>query len=174
MRVAMLMLLMAMWLQGSIYIVDQNDSQVTFKATKMFFVDVDGEFKEFEGSFAIDNGKLTHVSGTIVVESINTQNQRRDNHLKGDGFFNVQHFPLMHFRTTQVTQNNVYGELSIRDESHPIVLKIVSLQEEDGLAQIELQGSVDRTQWGIDSSFMSSVIDDDVKINIVLYGKIYQ
>ena len=172
MRAVTLMLMMFGWLQAAVYFVDQSRSSVAFEATKMFFVGVEGKFKKFQGSFKVEKGRLEFLQGIVTVESIDTDNSTRDSHLKGDGFFDIENFPYMQFHSENIDKNKVQGELTIRGITHKVTLDIISISEQGDSAKIELKGVIDRTKWGIDSSFMSSVIDDEVEIKLSLVGSL--
>lgn len=65
------------------------------------------------------------INFTVDVASIDTDNERRDNHLKGDDFFNAEKFPAMKFESTSMKSlgNNKYtlaGNLTIRDVTKPV------------------------------------------------------
>ena len=64
----------------------------------------------------------------IEAASINTNESQRDNHLRSADFFDAEKFPYLSFKSTRVEkidENNgrIYGDLTIRDISHPVVLE---------------------------------------------------
>ena len=69
------------------------------------------------------------VNFTVDVNSINTDSERRDGHLKGDDFFNAEKFPQMKFVSTGMKPlgNNKFqlsGNLTIRDVTKPVVFDV--------------------------------------------------
>jgi polyisoprenoid-binding protein YceI len=78
--------------------VDAVHSNVDFKI-RHFFSKVSGRFKEFEGTFSFDEGKKTvsDVKFTIQAKSVDTDNAKRDEHLRNEDFFHVEKFPTITF-----------------------------------------------------------------------------
>ena len=108
---------------------DPTHSFVGFKVRHMGIASVTGEFKEYEADLRLDPADLSTLTATAVVRtaSIDTDNDRRDNHLRSDDFFNAEQFPDMRFesRKVRVTGDDTFeliGDLTIRDRTHEIVL----------------------------------------------------
>jgi len=106
---------------------DKTHSNVKFTITHMVVSEVDGYFKLFDGS--VENTKPDYsdakISFTVDVNSINTDNENRDKHLKSDDFFNAEKFPQMKFESTSMKPlgGNKYkldGNLTIRDVTKPV------------------------------------------------------
>ncbi|MEP0822822.1 MAG: YceI family protein [Ignavibacterium sp.] len=101
---------------------DKAHSRVQFDVTHMALSEVTGTFKEFDITFqsAKDDFSDAKISAVIQVASISTDNERRDNHLRSDDFFNAEAFPTITFASTafQRVEGNKYrivGDLTIRD-----------------------------------------------------------
>lgn len=106
---------------------DKGHSNVKFTVTHMVVSDVEGSFKLFDG--AMEHTKADYsdakITFSVDVNSINTDNTNRDNHLKGDDFFNAATYPSMKFESTSFTPlgGNKYkldGNLTIRDVTKPV------------------------------------------------------
>jgi polyisoprenoid-binding protein YceI len=102
--------------------VDKAHSNVKFTVTHMAISEVDGSFKVFDGSLEHSKADFTDakVSFTIDAASVNTENSGRDNHLKGDDFFNTEKFPSIKFESTSMKAlgGNKYeltGNMTLRD-----------------------------------------------------------
>lgn len=115
------------------YNIDAAHSDVQFRVRHMGISTVTGSFGEFSGTFNVDpkNVKATTGSAVIKVASINTNNDRRDGHLKSDDFFNAEQFPEIKFVSKAVRNINMkdstadlVGDLTIRDVTKEIVLKV--------------------------------------------------
>jgi len=111
--------------------VDKSHSNVKFAVTHMVVSEMEGTFKVFDGT--MDHIKPdfsdAQVSFSIDIASVNTDNERRDGHLKGDDFFNAEKYPKMTFTSTAVKPlgNNKYemtGNLTIRDVTKPVVFQV--------------------------------------------------
>lgn len=115
------------------YNIDAAHSDVQFRVRHMGISTVTGSFGEFSGTFSVDPKKVeaTRGSAVIKVASINTNNARRDGHLKGDDFFNAEQFPEIKFTSKAVRNVNMadstadlVGDLTIRDVTKEVVLKV--------------------------------------------------
>ena len=109
--------------------IDQSHSNVMFTVSHLVVSDVTGYFKEFEGKLTTtkDDFSDAMVDVSIKIASINTDIEKRDNHLKSDDFFNAEKFPMMTFtsRKFEKTGNNTFkitGDLTIRDVTKEVVL----------------------------------------------------
>ena len=87
---------------------------------------------------------------TIADSSINTQNERRDNHLRSQDFFWVEKYPTLEFKSTKVipgkdkTHFKVAGNLTMRGITKPVVLDVELL----GVAPISIGGNSMGTRAG--------------------------
>lgn len=111
---------------------DKSHSKIGFSVTHMLITDVEGQFKSFDGTIVSpsDDFQNATVSFTADITSIDTDNDKRDNHLKSDDFFNAETFPKMIFKSksfTKVDGKNykLVGDLTIRDVTKEIVLDVV-------------------------------------------------
>lgn len=102
--------------------IDRSHSNVRFTVTHLVISEVEGNFKNFEGTISASKPDFTDavINFTVDVNSINTDNEMRDNHLKNDDFFNAEKYPKMTFKSTSFKQlkGNKYeliGLLTIRD-----------------------------------------------------------
>jgi polyisoprenoid-binding protein YceI len=120
-------------LHAAEYQIDAAHSDVTFRVKHMGISTVTGSFGEFSGSFNVDPKKVEATTGTAVIKaaSINTNNARRDNHLRNDDFFNAEQFPEIRFVSKAVRNVNMadstadlVGDLTIRDVTKEIVLRV--------------------------------------------------
>jgi polyisoprenoid-binding protein YceI len=107
---------------------DQAHTSVTFKVRHLF-TNVTGQFRDFEGSIAFDeaNPAASAVNATIQTASIDTNNERRDTHLRSGDFFLAEEHPTIEFASTGVqgsgTSGKVSGTLTIRGVTKHVVLE---------------------------------------------------
>jgi polyisoprenoid-binding protein YceI len=101
---------------------DKSHSNVKFTVTHMVVAETEGSFKVFDGS--VEHTKAdwsdAKINFSVDINSINTDNENRDKHLKSDDFFNAEKFPTATFvgKTFKPLGNNKYelvGDLTIRD-----------------------------------------------------------
>ena len=112
--------------------VDNVHSNVKFTITHMVISEVDGSFKVYDGTIVTKNADFSDaaIDFTADIASINTDNESRDNHLKGDDFFNAAKFPKAVFKSTSFKKvsGNKYaleGNLTIRDVTKKVKFDVV-------------------------------------------------
>lgn len=113
------------------FTLDKGHSNVKFTVTHMVVSEVDGSFKNFDGTVESAKPDFSDavVSFTVDVASVDTDNENRDKHLKSDDFFNAEQFPQMKFQSTSMKSlgNNKYqliGNLTIRDITKPVTFDV--------------------------------------------------
>jgi polyisoprenoid-binding protein YceI len=111
--------------RASDFNVDPTHSSVGFQIHHLVGK-VNGNFTDFSGDFTFDEKKPTAstVEFTAKATSINTQNDKRDKHLRSSDFFDVEKFPTLSFKSTKVTPagKNKYklaGDLTIHGVTKP-------------------------------------------------------
>ena len=111
--------------------IDKVHSNVKFTVTHLVISEVEGYFKIFDGTLEHSKPDFSDakINFTVDINSLNTDNESRDNHLKSDDFFNAQKFPTMKFESTSFTPvgNNKYklsGNLTIRDVTKPVTFDV--------------------------------------------------
>jgi polyisoprenoid-binding protein YceI len=111
---------------------DKNHSNVRFSVSHMVVSESEGTFKIWDGS--VENAKPdfsdAKISFSIDVNSINTDNENRDKHLKSDDFFNAEKYPTIKFESTSMQSlgNNKYklnGNLTIREVTKPVSFDVI-------------------------------------------------
>jgi polyisoprenoid-binding protein YceI len=114
------------------YEVDPSHTQVMFKVRHMGVSTVTGRFGRFAATFAWDPDEpgMSWLTATIDAASIDTDNDRRDNHLRSPDFFAADSYPTLTFQSTRVEEVEegrlrVAGDLSIRGVTRPVVLDVV-------------------------------------------------
>lgn len=163
------------------WIIDREHSDVHFKARHLVIATVTGSFRRFEGSVEGSQDDLTNARVTFSAEtdSVDTNNEKRDAHLKEDDFFNVKKFPKMHFEsdTFRHISGDDYaltGKLTIKGVTLPIELKVVSgggikdAQGQDRMA-FEVTGKLNRWDYGIMWNLLTEagaiILGEEVKIH---------
>lgn len=146
------------------YQIDPAHSEVTFKVRHMGISTVTGKFDTFEGTFDVEpkNVKTTKGQASIDVGSVNTGNKKRDDHLKGDDFFDAKNHPKITFVSKEIKDVNMgdssatlVGDLTIRGVTKPISLKVkgTGVLPNDGWgnerAAFSAMGKVNRFDYGL-------------------------
>jgi polyisoprenoid-binding protein YceI len=111
--------------------IDKAHTNVKFTVTHMVVSEVDGSFKVYDGSIEHTKPDFSDakVNFTVDVNSVNTDNENRDKHLKSDDFFNAEKYPTMKFESTSMKSlgGNKYqlnGNLTIRDITKPVTFDV--------------------------------------------------
>ncbi|MFO7798258.1 MAG: YceI family protein, partial [Rhodohalobacter sp.] len=81
--------------------IDTAHSEITFKVKHLVISTVTGKFKDFDASIESDNEDFENakISFEANIDSIETGNEDRDNHLKSEDFFNAIEYPKMTFES---------------------------------------------------------------------------
>lgn len=111
--------------------VDNAHSKVKFTVTHLVISEVEGDFKVYSGTLTAkpDFSDLS-VEFAVDVNSINTEIEMRDKHLKSDDFFNAEKYPTMKFKSVswkKVGDQNyqLEGDLTIRDVTKRVTFDVV-------------------------------------------------
>ncbi|MCM2303168.1 MAG: YceI family protein [Elusimicrobia bacterium] len=142
------------------YEIDASHSQVGFRIRHLVGK-VPGRFTKFSGTVEYTPGqpKSWKVDATIDPASINTDNEKRDGHLKAPDFFDVAKYPEMSFKSTKVTNvkgdtAKLHGELTMHGVTKPVVLDLeLGGTTKDPWGNIRAgfsaTGTIDRKDFGI-------------------------
>jgi polyisoprenoid-binding protein YceI len=110
---------------------DNSHSNVKFTVTHLVVSEVEGSFRVFSGTVKSAKPDFTDaaINFSVDVNSVNTDNEMRDKHLKSDDFFNAEKFPAMTFKGTSFKKvsNNKYvlqGDLTIRDVTKKVTFDV--------------------------------------------------
>lgn len=110
------------------YVVDPVHSSISFMIEHQGISKIHGRFNDFSGKFTIDRDDPSKSSFalSVKVESVDTNNAKRDEHLRAPDYFNVKQFPEMTFQSTKVRPIDggyeVTGDLSLHGVTKSITL----------------------------------------------------
>jgi len=140
---------------------DSAHSELEFKVRHMMISTVKGQFKSFEVLVenASDDITQAQVEVKIDVDSIDTKNEQRDQHLKSSDFFDTSNNPSILFKSTSIDKEddenyNVTGDLTIKGITKSIKLNV----EFGGVAKdpwgndkvgYTVTGKINRTDFGL-------------------------
>lgn len=104
---AALMLLAATSFGADKYMIDKSHSSVGFSVRHMVISSVKGSFTDFDGTIMFDEKDITKssVNVTIKAESIDTNDENRDDHLRNEDFFDVAKYPEITFVSTKIEKS---------------------------------------------------------------------
>jgi len=111
---------------------DKAHTKIGFSVTHLVITDVEGKFNEFDGAIEspTDNFEDASITFSANIASIDTDNEKRDGHLKSDDFFNAEKFPKMTFKSKSMKKiegknYKLIGDLTIRDVTKEVKLDVV-------------------------------------------------
>jgi polyisoprenoid-binding protein YceI len=155
--------------------VDPAHSRIGFAIKQLGVSTVRGNFREFEGTFDMDEGR---ASGTVKTASLDTRNDRRDEHLRSPDFFEVAEHPEMSFESTEIQplgENTfeIQGDLTIGGVTSPIVLRaelqgIATDPEGDERIALEVTGELDRSDWSMNNPLLARIVRVSDRVRLQL------
>jgi polyisoprenoid-binding protein YceI len=140
--------------------VDKSHSNVKFAVSHMVVSEVEGSFRMFDGSLVASKADLSDakVNFSVDVASVNTDNEKRDGHLKSDDFFNAEKFPKMTFvsKSMKPLGGNKYaltGDLTLRDVTKTVTFDVTyggQINTGRGVkAGFKAKTTIDRLTYGL-------------------------
>ena len=143
---------------------------------------VPGRFTQFSGTVVVDrdNPANNSVQAVIEVGSLNTDNEKRNADLKTGNYFDVAKFATITFKSTSWTKTgdttyDVAGDLTIRDITRPVVLKVTSLGFAPGMRGSTVSGweattTLNRKDFGVSgpAAMPAAMLGNDVSVMITV------
>ncbi len=163
------------------WILDPSHSEIQFKVRHLMVSYVTGSFTQFDATVETKGDDLTtaKVKFTADVNSVSTNNEQRDAHLKNNDFFDADNYPQLNFESSRLEQiseeeYNVYGTLTMRGVSKEIVLQaeyggIMTDPWGNSRTGFSVTGKINRKDFGVGFGMVSEtggvLLGDEVKIN---------
>jgi polyisoprenoid-binding protein YceI len=164
--------------------VDASHSNVRFSVSHLVISEAEGNFKTFDGKVTSTGNDFNDakVEFSIDVNSINTDNEGRDKHLKGDDFFNAEKYPKMTFKSTSFKKVDgkkyiLTGDLTIRDVTKSVTFDVnhMGVTKDpwgNTKAGFKATSSINRKDykllWSVATETGGLVVGDEVAITINL------
>jgi polyisoprenoid-binding protein YceI len=159
------------------FTVDPVHSSVSFMTSHAGISYIHGRFNDFSGKFTIDAADPSKSSFalSVKIESVDTNNQKRDEHLRAPDYFNAKQFPTMTFQSTQVkavsSGYEVAGDLTLHGVTKPITLQLKGGEFAEfpkGTKRIGFQTSpvIKRSEFDVKAGIPA--IGDEVHVNIAV------
>jgi len=163
--------------------IDPAHSEIKFKVKHLVISTVTGQFTRFNGSVQTERPDFSdaRVQFEADVESISTNNEQRDGHLKSPDFFDAANHPKLSFRSTSVSPKGagmyaLTGLMTIRGEQRPLTLQVAyngTVAGFDGeVAAFEITGTLNRQDYGLRWNAMTEaggvVVSDEVKLEMAV------
>lgn len=164
----------------TVYRIDPAHSHVGFSVRHMVVSNVRGQFNDVAGTIELDERDITRSKVDVVVKtaSIDTNNERRDTHLRSADFFEVERYPELRFAGKRVERAAgglvLVGDLTIRDVTREVRIPFTlsgPVPAGQGRRRIGAEGSVTivRQDFGLVYGAVveaGPVVGDEVKIEL--------
>ncbi|RIV18089.1 polyisoprenoid-binding protein [Fibrisoma montanum] len=160
------------------WMVDKSHAKVGFTVTHLMLSEVDGNFKTYDAKITAGKPDLSDavVELTVDANSVDTDNERRDNDLRGDRFFNVAQYPTITFKSTsfQKVEGKKYklnGNLTMHGVTKPVTLDAVltgpvtmdSPRGKQEKAGLKVTGTIKRSDFSL-GTIPVAVVSDEVEL----------
>lgn len=168
------------------YALDNSHSSVGFSVKHLMVSNVKGKFNTFDGNFSFNEktNKLTKLEGVVDTASVDTDIQKRDDHLRSADFFDAAQYPKMKFVMTKFMslkagKAKIAGNITIKSTTKPIVFdaevsKAVQDMAGNNRVGISLSSKIKRKDFGLNWNKTLEaggfVVGDEIKINVELEG----
>jgi polyisoprenoid-binding protein YceI len=158
------------------WVVDPAHSEVGFVVRHLGLSKVRGRFNSFNGTLIVapDPAQST-LTATVDLGSVDTNQADRDAHLKSTDFFNAEGHPQMTFTSTELSETEMTGDLTINGVTRPVTFEV----ETNGVANdpygntkagFSAAADIKRSDFGVDFNIPGGlegmVISDKVKIEL--------
>jgi polyisoprenoid-binding protein YceI len=167
------------------YQIDAAHSSVQFSVRHLMVSNVRGSFSGVSGTVIYDPAAPgeTTIDATIDLNTVNTNDEKRDGHLKSPDFFDVAKYPVMSFKSKHVAthpsgDHHVTGDLTLHGVTKEITLVVeeVSNEAKDPWGNTKLgasvKGKIKRSDFGLTWNAPVEtggvLVGDDVKIEFDL------
>ncbi|HEY0944727.1 MAG TPA: YceI family protein [Opitutaceae bacterium] len=168
----------ALCAEVEVYKIDPVHSSVGF-SIRHFVSKVPGTFTKFSGTISVDRDNLENSSteATIETPSINTANEKRDNHLRSPDFFEAEKYGAITFKSTSWKKTgedtfDVAGDLTIKGVTKPVVLKTKLLGFGPGARGAKLSGweattTIKKSEFNVSGpAMLGTALGDEVTVTI--------
>lgn len=165
----------------AIWDLDLHHSELSFKVRHLMISTVTGQLRDFKVIAITQNddfSKLQQVTVTAELNSVDTNNEQRDQHLRSPDFFNAEQFSQLKFESEKYVGDKqagqLYGNLTIKDVTKSIILQVeMGGIIKDGYGNIKagftVSGKINRKAFGLTWNALTEtggvVVADEVSIH---------
>lgn len=165
------------------YNLDPSHTRVSFSVAHFVISEVEGRFDAVEGNYVLaDKFPESSAEAVIQIKSVNTNEAKRDEHLRSPDFFDAEKYPTMTFKSKKFAGRpedfTVVGNLTIKDVTKEVTLKgkytgTVKDPYGNTRSAMKMSGKINRKDFNVMFSKVTEagpVVGDEVTINIVTEG----
>lgn len=158
--------------------IDPAQSEITFKVRKLLLTTVEGKFEAFKGELETASENFTDLKNLkfeAKIDSIKTDDGKRDEHLKSADFFDMEAYPTFTFEATKmdIKESSLEGELRIKNITKAVsfdveFLGISKSRTEGTSAALLISGKVNRQDFGLSWNGKNEageiIVGDEIKL----------
>lgn len=158
---------------------DSGHQKVAFSVSHMTISDCEGYFKDVQASITAPGNDFTNAVAemTIKANSVNTDNEKRDEHLRSADFFDVEKYPNITFKSTSFTKGKVAGQwvivgnLTMHGVTKPVSLAAVAKTGTNPFSKKEtagfkVLGKINRKDFNLGSTTPDAIVGSSVNLAI--------
>lgn len=164
------------------WLIDPSHSEIQFKAKHLMITTVTGYFSKFNLEVETENDDFTSAKSIVFtadVNSISTNNDQRDTHLRSADFFDLENHPQIVFKGNKYEkiagdEYKLHGDLTIRGVTKPVTVAVeyggaVVDPYGQSKAGFTVTGKINRKDFGLVWNAVteagSIVVSDEIRIN---------
>ncbi|WP_256010457.1 YceI family protein [Desertivirga xinjiangensis] len=164
-------------IEASTWSLDKSHAKLGFSITHLLVSDVEGSFRSFESKITSTKADFSDavVELTADANSVDTDNDKRDEHIRNADFLETSKFPTLTFKSTsfkKLSGNNykVKGNLTLHGVTKPVELNAVAKtgvnpMSKKTIAGFKITGTIKRSDFGIGAKFPAAVLSDEITLN---------
>lgn len=164
--------------QASDFALDKSHTRVGFNISHLSISSVDGNFKDFQGLISWDDKNLNNskMNVSINTASINTDDDKRDEHLRSADFFEVSKYNTIQFQSNKIVAKGgnkyvVAGQLTMHGVTKPVQIPFtmagpVVNPYKQTVRAFKGSFTINRKEFNVGNSFPNAIVGDAVTITI--------
>lgn len=163
---------------GQTWSLDKSHAKLGFSVKHLLISNVEGNFKTFDATITSEKDDFSDaiIELTADVNSINTDNEQRDNHLKSPDFFDAPNHSTLTFKSKSLKKiadkkYKLTGDLTLHGVTKSVALDVtfngtaVHPYTKKTLAGFKVSGVLKRSDFGIGNATPGAVVSDEVEIS---------
>jgi polyisoprenoid-binding protein YceI len=168
-------------LSAGTWAIDPIHSSINFSVRHLMVGKIHGRFDQFSGTIAVTEDGSASVTAEIDVNSVDSGNEQRDEHIKAEGFFDAARFPTATFVSTAVRADKddyvLDGDFTLKGVTKPVALTLVFNGVNPGMGRGEVAGFeasvvLSRKDFGVGAELPldggGTMVGDKVTITLAL------
>ena len=179
--ILLILLPLTVWASEEEYIIDKSHFSIGFLVEHVGYAKTLGMFRDIDGSYIHDvkNKKINDINIVINTDSVFTNDEKRDEHLKSPDFLHVDKYPEMIFKATDIKINNdetiINGNLTLLGITRPLVLtgKINKIGKypfggiiKPYVMGISAKGTIKRSDHAMMYAIKDNLVGDEIELII--------